>query len=113
MYFLDRFKIKVRKPRIYTQKQTVYSSPTNPIRKSNHGICIFELCIWNINGWEKRKSRSIQSPPGHPYSLVGETKVQFHNDQRHLLVVHESQIAIYDHQLECLKLVNGWTHTSL
>lgn len=63
-----------------------------------------QLCIWNINGWEKRKSRSIQSPPGHPSSLVGETKVQFHNDQRHLLVIHESQIAIYDHQLECLKL---------
>nr|KAJ0208380.1 hypothetical protein LSAT_V11C500251820 [Lactuca sativa] len=62
------------------------------------------LCIWNINGWEKRKSRNIQSPPGHPSSLVGETKVQFHNDQRHLLVIHESQIAIYDHQLECLKL---------
>ncbi|XP_024995981.1 protein TPR2-like isoform X2 [Cynara cardunculus var. scolymus] len=63
-----------------------------------------QLCIWNINGWEKRKSRSIQSPPGHPSSLVGETKVQFHNDQRHVLVVHESQIAIYDYQLECLRL---------
>lgn len=63
-----------------------------------------QLCIWNINGWDKRKSRSIQSPPGHPSSLVGETKVQFHNDQRHLLVVHESQIGIYDYQLECLKL---------
>nr|XP_043627620.1 protein TOPLESS-RELATED PROTEIN 2-like isoform X2 [Erigeron canadensis] len=63
-----------------------------------------QLCIWNINGWEKRKSRSIQSPPGYPGSLVGETRVQFHNDQRHLLVIHESQIAIYDYQLECLKL---------
>ncbi|PWA83101.1 LIS1 homology motif protein [Artemisia annua] len=63
-----------------------------------------QLCIWNINGWEKRKSRTIQSPPGYPSSLAGETKVQFHNDQRHLLVVHDSQIAIYDHQLECLKL---------
>ncbi|KAI3692214.1 hypothetical protein L6452_32025 [Arctium lappa] len=62
------------------------------------------LCIWNNNGWEKRKSRSIQSPPGHPSSLVGETKVQFHINQRHLLVVHESQIAIYDDQLECLRL---------
>ncbi|MFS7928068.1 putative transcription factor WD40-like family [Helianthus anomalus] len=63
-----------------------------------------QLCIWNINGWEKRKSRSLQPPPGHQSSLVGETKVQFHNDQRHFLVIHESQIAIYDHQLECLKL---------
>ncbi|KVH91644.1 Quinonprotein alcohol dehydrogenase-like-superfamily [Cynara cardunculus var. scolymus] len=72
----------------------------------SYSACLycFLLCIWNINGWEKRKSRSIQSPPGHPSSLVGETKVQFHNDQRHVLVVHESQIAIYDYQLECLRL---------
>ncbi|KAL7602138.1 hypothetical protein Lser_V15G22927 [Lactuca serriola] len=65
-----------------------------------------QLCMWDITGaWNwKKKSRSIQSPPGHPSSLVGETKVQFHNDQRHILVVHQSQIAIYDDQLECLRL---------
>ncbi|KAI3690206.1 hypothetical protein L2E82_48182 [Cichorium intybus] len=63
-----------------------------------------QLCIWDNKSWEKTKSRSIQSPPGHPSSLVGETEVQFHNDQRHLLVVHESQIAIFDYQLECLRL---------
>ncbi|KAI3828620.1 hypothetical protein L1987_02725 [Smallanthus sonchifolius] len=63
-----------------------------------------QLCIWNINGWEKRKARYLPSPTGQQSSMVGETKVQFHNDQRHLLVVHESQIAIYDHQLECLKM---------
>ncbi|GFZ16618.1 transducin family protein [Actinidia rufa] len=61
------------------------------------------LCVWNIDGWEKRKARPIQAPPGHTSSLVGETKVQFHNDQTHLLVVHESQIAVYDGQLECLR----------
>ncbi|KAI3505449.1 hypothetical protein L1887_27579 [Cichorium endivia] len=63
-----------------------------------------QLCIWDDKSWEKTKSRRIQSPPGHPSSLVGETEVQFHNDQCHLLVVHESQIAIYDYQLECLRL---------
>ncbi|KAJ9546469.1 hypothetical protein OSB04_019012 [Centaurea solstitialis] len=56
----------------------------------------------------KKKSRSIQSPLGYPSSLVGETKVPFHNDQHHVLVVHESQIAtIYDNQLECLRLTVG------
>ncbi|KAG5524381.1 hypothetical protein RHGRI_031142 [Rhododendron griersonianum] len=60
-----------------------------------------QLCVWNIDGWEKRKARPIQAPPGHPSPLVGETKVQFNNDQTHILVVHESQIAIYDIQLEC------------
>lgn len=63
-----------------------------------------QLCIWSIDGWEKRKSRPIQTPPGHPSPLVGETKVQFHNDQSHLLVVHESQIGVYDTQLECSRL---------
>lgn len=60
-----------------------------------------QLCVWSIDGWEKRKSRFIQPPPGRASPLVGETKVQFHNDQTHLLVVHESQLAIYDSKLEC------------
>ncbi|XP_010325597.1 protein TOPLESS-RELATED PROTEIN 2-like isoform X1 [Solanum lycopersicum] len=60
-----------------------------------------QLCIWSVDGWEKKKARPIQVPPGHQAPLVGETRVQFHNDQSHILVVHESQIGIYDTQLEC------------
>ncbi|KAL4565122.1 hypothetical protein LXL04_029207 [Taraxacum kok-saghyz] len=63
-----------------------------------------QLCIWDIMSWEKKISRSIEPPPGHPSSIVGETKVQFHKDQRHILVVHQSLIAIYNKQLECLRL---------
>lgn len=62
-----------------------------------------QLCTWDIDGWEKKKTKSIQAPPGRTTPLVGETRVQFHNDQSHLLVVHESQIAVYDAQLECLR----------
>lgn len=62
-----------------------------------------QMCVWDIEGWEKKKIKSLQAPPGHTSPLVGETKVQFHNDQSHLLVVHESQFAIYDAQLECLR----------
>ncbi|CAL5359459.1 unnamed protein product [Camellia sinensis] len=62
-----------------------------------------QLCIWDTEGWEKKKARPIQVPPGHPSPLVGETKVQFHKDQTHLLVVHESQIAVYDSELGCLQ----------
>ncbi|CAA0838821.1 Topless-related protein 1 [Striga hermonthica] len=62
-----------------------------------------QLCVWSIDGWEKKKSRIIQAPPGQLAPLVGETRVQFHNNQSHLLVVHESQVAIYDSQLECLR----------
>ncbi|XP_042491960.1 protein TOPLESS-RELATED PROTEIN 2-like isoform X2 [Macadamia integrifolia] len=62
-----------------------------------------QLCVWSTDGWEKRKSKFIQAPAGRSGPLVGETKVQFHNDQIHLLVVHESQIAIYDSKLECMR----------
>ncbi|KAM3682802.1 hypothetical protein ACB098_12G099700 [Castanea mollissima] len=60
-----------------------------------------QLCVWSIDGWEKKKTRFIPAPAGRQAPLVGETKVQFHNDQAHVLVVHESQIAIYDSKLEC------------
>ncbi|KAJ0015143.1 hypothetical protein Pint_21768 [Pistacia integerrima] len=60
-----------------------------------------QLCMWSIDKWEKLKSRFIQAPAGRQSPLVGETKVQFHNDQTHLLVVHDSQISIYDSKLEC------------
>ncbi|KAG2581778.1 hypothetical protein PVAP13_6KG064200 [Panicum virgatum] len=62
-----------------------------------------QLCVWSIDGWEKKKSRYIQPPANRSGTLVGDTRVQFHNDQTHLLVVHESQLAIYDGNLECLR----------
>ncbi|GLJ09472.1 hypothetical protein SUGI_0110320 [Cryptomeria japonica] len=53
-----------------------------------------QLCVWNTETWEKRKSKFIQLPPGKPVS--GDTRVQFHSDQLHILVVHETQLVIYD-----------------
>ncbi|XP_043719817.1 protein TPR1-like isoform X2 [Telopea speciosissima] len=53
-----------------------------------------QLCIWNTDTWEKRKSISIQLPAGK--APIGDTRVQFHSDQVRLLVSHETQLAIYD-----------------
>ncbi|KAH7853284.1 hypothetical protein Vadar_000920 [Vaccinium darrowii] len=53
-----------------------------------------QLCIWTINTWEKLKSVPIQLPAGKARN--GDTRVQFHSDQTHLLVSHETQLAIYD-----------------
>ena len=50
--------------------------------------------MWGTDGWEKRKFRFVQVQPGRPG--MGDTRVQFHNDQIRLLVVHESQLAVYD-----------------
>ncbi|KAI4301739.1 hypothetical protein L6164_034986 [Bauhinia variegata] len=53
-----------------------------------------QLCVWSIDAWEKRKSMAIQLSAGK--APVGDTRVQFHSDQIRLLVVHETQLAIYD-----------------
>lgn len=57
-------------------------------------IIILQICIWNTDTWEKRRSIAIQLPAGK--APGGDTRVQFHSDQARLFVSHESQIAIYD-----------------
>lgn len=53
-----------------------------------------QLCVWANDTWEKKKSVAIQMPAGKTPS--GDTRVQFNSDQTCLLVVHETQLAIYD-----------------
>ncbi|KAG5555938.1 hypothetical protein RHGRI_006549 [Rhododendron griersonianum] len=53
-----------------------------------------QLCIWRIDTWEHLKSVSIPLPASK--ACNGDTRVQFHSDQIHLLVSHETQLAIYD-----------------
>lgn len=55
-----------------------------------------QLCVWGIDGWDKRKSKYIQLQASRPSPVDGDTRVLFHNDQVHLLAVHESQLAIYN-----------------
>jgi len=59
-------------------------------------ICfLLQLCVWGMDRWEKLKSKPL-IPPGRTPSEVSDTKVQFHQDQIHFLVVHETQIAIFE-----------------
>ncbi|KAI4379481.1 hypothetical protein MLD38_005772 [Melastoma candidum] len=63
-----------------------------------------QLCVWSTDGWEKQTSKVLQMPTGRGAAPLADTRVQFHLDQIHLLVVHETQIAIYEApKLECLK----------
>lgn len=63
-----------------------------------------QLCVWSMDGWEKLACKSLQIPPGRAVNPLADTRVQFHQDQIHLLAVHETQIAIYETpRLECLK----------
>ncbi|KAG5115177.1 hypothetical protein JHK84_041290 [Glycine max] len=63
-----------------------------------------QICVWNTDGWEKQKSRFLQLPAGRTPPAQADTRVQFHQDQIRFLVVHETQLAIYEAtKLECLK----------
>ncbi|KAI4378064.1 hypothetical protein MLD38_015602 [Melastoma candidum] len=53
-----------------------------------------QLCVWSIDSWERRKLVPIQIPAGK--AATGDTRLQFHTDQIRLLMVHETQLAIYD-----------------
>ncbi|XP_034695954.1 protein TOPLESS-like [Vitis riparia] len=63
-----------------------------------------QLCVWSSDGWEKQKSRFLQVPAGRTSTGQSDTRVQFHQDQTHFLVVHETQLAIYEAtKLDCVK----------
>ncbi|KAL9260041.1 Topless-related protein [Drosera capensis] len=63
-----------------------------------------QLCVWSMDGWEKLSCKYLQIPSGLAVNPLADTRVQFHQDQIHLLAVHETQIAIYEApKLECLK----------
>ncbi|WVZ94962.1 hypothetical protein U9M48_040785 [Paspalum notatum var. saurae] len=66
-----------------------------------------QICVWwGLSGVVKKRSRYIQSSEKWPGPLVGDTRVQFQSDSTDFLVVHKSQLAIYNLDLECLCLVS-------
>lgn len=67
---------------------------------------LFQLCVWSSDGWEKQKAKYLPLPQGRTTAAQSDTRVQFHHDQVHFLVVHETQLAIYEtSKLECVKQV--------
>ncbi|KAJ6802893.1 topless-related protein 1-like isoform X1 [Iris pallida] len=63
-----------------------------------------QLCVWGMDGWDKQSSKFLQIPAGRVSGSLAETRVQFHHDQVTFLVVHETQLAMYEaSKLECLK----------
>lgn len=84
------------------------SFPSNPpIFQFLIFIVLLQLCVWSTDGWERQASKFLPIPSGRAPAPLADTRVQFHLDQIHLLVVHETQIALYDAQkLECLKQVS-------
>ncbi|KAL5853179.1 hypothetical protein ACOSQ3_008297 [Xanthoceras sorbifolium] len=62
-----------------------------------------QISVWNVDGWEKQKCRFWQMPEGKMPVARSDTFIQFHLDQTRFLVVHETQLAIYEaKELQCL-----------
>ncbi|XP_059635899.1 protein TOPLESS-like [Cornus florida] len=64
------------------------------------------LCVWSTDGWQKRRSKCLQIPVGQATVPLTDTCIQFHQDQTRLLVVHATQIAIYEAPM--LEQLNQW-----
>ncbi|XP_028798247.1 topless-related protein 1 [Neltuma alba] len=63
-----------------------------------------QICLWNIEGWEKVKGRNLQIPAQRKPEVPSDTHIQFHPEQINFLVVQDSHLAIYEAQeLTCIK----------
>ncbi|MFS7946726.1 putative transcription factor WD40-like family [Helianthus anomalus] len=54
------------------------------------------LCVWNTVSWKKVTSKFQKLPSKRTNNSQAETRVHFNPDKTHFMVVHETQIAIYD-----------------
>lgn len=74
----------------------------------NGASSVFQICVWDSDSWERQQSRFLPIPGGKTSAALSDTRVQFHQDQTHFLVVHETQLAIYEiMKLECMKQVSS------
>ncbi|KAL6296689.1 hypothetical protein ACE6H2_004831 [Prunus campanulata] len=63
-----------------------------------------QLIAWNSDKWERQKNCFLQIPAGRTPAAMFETQLQYHKDQIHFLVIHETQLAVYEtSKLECEK----------
>ncbi|KAK9066290.1 hypothetical protein SSX86_013611 [Deinandra increscens subsp. villosa] len=55
-----------------------------------------QLCVWSTDTWEKLTSKFLKLPSKGASNPLAETRVHFNPNQTHFMVVHETQIAVYD-----------------
>lgn len=63
-----------------------------------------QIVLWNTNWWEKKMSKMMDIPDSP--SVSSNAYVQFHQDQKQVLVICETHLAIYE--VPELNLVNKW-----
>ncbi|KAA8521600.1 hypothetical protein F0562_012273 [Nyssa sinensis] len=62
-----------------------------------------QIIVWNSEVWEKRIGTFLQIPWRRP-KVPLDSSIKFHQDQIHFLIVHGTQLGIYETtKLECVK----------
>ncbi|XVF35631.1 hypothetical protein REPUB_Repub18cG0162800 [Reevesia pubescens] len=63
-----------------------------------------QIFTWDLDGWEKCTSKLLHLPDERMPVVGSNTQVQFHLDQLHILVIHETQLSIYEaKELACVQ----------
>lgn len=63
-----------------------------------------QIVVWNSTNWDGERSTVLQISADWVPTELSETSVEFQQDEKHFLVVHETQIAIYETtKLACVK----------
>lgn len=63
--------------------------------------------VWSLDGWKKQAGTFLKNPAGRVSKPLAQTRIKFQKDQIHLLVIHDTQLAIYEaSKLKCLKQVS-------
>ncbi|KAM7475900.1 hypothetical protein LguiB_023143 [Lonicera macranthoides] len=65
-----------------------------------------QICVWNLDLWVKKAAKFLEIPRGRVQSPLGKTSIQFHRDEIHLLVTHQTQISVYN--VSVLDFVIQW-----
>ncbi|KAL3511850.1 hypothetical protein ACH5RR_024567 [Cinchona calisaya] len=63
-----------------------------------------QICVWTMDGWEKKDKTMLQVPYGSAPNPFAQAHVQFHQDQTRILVIHKTLIAVYEvPKLYCIR----------
>ncbi|XVE97389.1 hypothetical protein REPUB_Repub03eG0015100 [Reevesia pubescens] len=78
-----------------------FSNAMNMLVSSGTDAQIF---TWDVDSWERCTSKLLELPDETIPVVGSNTQVQFHLDQVHFLVVHETQLSIYEaKELACVQ----------
>jgi hypothetical protein len=68
---------------------------------------LLQLMVWSLDGWKKQAGTFLKNPAGRVSKPLSQTRIKFQKDEIHLLVIHDTQLAIYEaSKLKCIEQVS-------